>query len=109
MSGEEVEGWPKNFDYGINKGLGLIPGVYRFAFNSGSTQALEATKTRLEAHGVKVRGSVDHEGWSQSIYLEDPKGLQLECCHLIRSFVPDDADPKVRFRMENGLKLPPRE
>ena len=27
MSGEDVEGWPKDFDSGINKGPGLMPGV----------------------------------------------------------------------------------
>jgi hypothetical protein len=25
MSGEDVEGYPKDFDSGINKGLGLMP------------------------------------------------------------------------------------
>ena len=69
---------------------------------------LEATKARLEQHGVEVRGPVDHEGWSKSIYFEDPNGLQLECCHLTRAFVPDDAIPQVRFRVERGQKLPPR-
>ncbi len=109
MSGEDVEGWPKDFDSGINRGLGLMPGVYHFAFNSDSVEALEATKADLETHGVKVRGPVDHEGWSKSIYFEDPNGLQLECCHLTRAFDADDAIPQVRFRLENGRKLPPRE
>jgi len=108
MSGEDVDGWPKDFDSGINKGLGLAPGVYHFAFNSSSLEVLEATKARLEAHGVAVRGPVDHEGWSKSIYFQDPNGLQLECCHLLRPFVADDAIPTVRFRMENGRKLAPR-
>jgi len=104
MSGEDVEGYPKDFDSGINKGLGLMPGVYHFAFNSDSLETLEATKARLQAHGVAVRGPVDHEGWSKSIYFEDPNGLQLECCHLTRAFVADDAVPRVRFRLERGTK-----
>jgi catechol 2,3-dioxygenase-like lactoylglutathione lyase family enzyme len=109
MSGEDVEGYPKDFDSGINKGLGLMQGVYHFAFNAESMDALEAAKQRLLAHGVAVRGPVDHEGWSQSIYFEDPNGLQLECCHLTRAFNADDAVPSIRFRFEHGQKLPPRE
>ncbi len=109
MSGEEVEGWPKDFDSGINRGLGLMPGVYHFAFDADSVEELENTKAQLEQHGIDVRGPVDHEGWSKSIYFEDPNGLQLECCHLLREFNADDAIPSVRFRLENGRKLPPRE
>ena len=109
MSGEDVAGWPRDFDSGINRGLGLMPGVYHFAFNSDSLEGLEATKKQLEAHGIAVRGPVDHEGWSKSIYFEDPNGLQLECCHLTRAFEADDAIPRVRFRFEKGQKLPPRE
>jgi glyoxylase I family protein len=109
MSGENVEGYPKDFDSGINKGLGLMPGVYHFAFNADSLETLAATQRRLEAHGVAVRGPVDHEGWSKSIYFEDPNGLQLEACHLTRAFVADDAIPRVRFRVERGEKLPPRD
>jgi len=107
MSGEDVAGYPKDFDSGINKGLGLMPGVYHFAFNADSLETLEATRQLLLSNGVKVHGPVDHEGWSKSIYFEDPNGLQLECCHLTRAFVADDAIPRVRFRVERGVKLPP--
>jgi glyoxylase I family protein len=109
MSGEEVDGYPKDFDSGINRGLGLMPGVYHFAFNADSLETLDAIKAQLQAHDVKVRGPVDHEGWSKSIYFEDPNGLQLECCHLLRAFDADDAVPQVRFRLEGGAKKPPRE
>lgn len=104
MSGEDVEGFPDDFDTGINKGLGLPPGVYHFAFQADSPETLEATKKELLAHGVSVRGPVDHEGWCQSIYFRDPNGLQLECCHLTRALGADDATPKVRFRLERGVK-----
>jgi glyoxylase I family protein len=109
MSGEDVADWPRDFDTSINKGLGLMPGVYHFAFDCDTLEALEETKTHLERHGVTVRGPVDHEGWSKSIYFQDPNGLQLECCHMLRAFNADDAEPQVRFRFENGKKLPPRE
>ena len=104
MSGENVEGFPKDFDTSINKGLGLPPGVYHFAFEADSVETLEATKKHLEEHGVDVRGPVDHEGWCKSIYFRDPNGLQLECCHLTRAFDADDALPRVRFRLEGRAK-----
>ena len=40
MSGEDVHGYPKDFDAGINKGLGLAPGVYHFAFDAETEQDL---------------------------------------------------------------------
>ena len=46
MSGEDVEGYPKDFDSGINKGLGLMPGVYHFAFDADS---LEIARRNAEA------------------------------------------------------------
>jgi len=109
MSGENVEGYPKDFDSGINAGLGLMKGVYHFAFNADSYETLLGIQQKLQAKGVEVRGPIDHEGWSKSIYFEDPNGLQLECCHLLRAFDADDAIPQIRFRLERGQKLPPRE
>lgn len=106
MSGEEVEGFNRDYDPGINAGLGLPHGVYHFAFNASSEAELEAVKQRLEARDVRVRGPVDHEGWCKSIYFDDPNGLQLEYCHLTRELVPDDAIPRVRFRREGRRKRP---
>jgi catechol 2,3-dioxygenase-like lactoylglutathione lyase family enzyme len=104
MSGEDVNGYPKDFDAGINRGLGLAPGVYHFAFDADSEADLERIKQHLEGHDVKVRGPVDHEGWSKSIYFRDPNGLQLEVCYLVRSFVAADATPRVRFRLDGRRK-----
>src|SRR5262245_44594272 len=39
---------PKDLDTGINKGLGLPPGVYHFAFEAGSMEGLLALKSSLE-------------------------------------------------------------
>jgi glyoxylase I family protein len=105
MSGEDVNGYPKEFDSGINRGLGLAQGVYHFAFDAESEHDLERIKQHLESHGVKVRGPVDHEGWSKSIYFLDPNGLQLEVCHLLRAFGAADAVPRVRFRLEGRKKI----
>ncbi|HEY8122094.1 MAG TPA: VOC family protein [Myxococcota bacterium] len=105
MSGEDVRGYPTEFDAGINKGLGLAPGVYHFAFDAETENDLERIKQHLVSHGVEVRGPVDHEGWSKSIYFLDPNGLQLEVCLMLRAFVGDDAIPRVRFRLEGARKL----
>ena len=107
MSGEDVRGYPKEFDAGINRGLGLAQGVYHFAFDAESESDLERIKQHLISHGVEVRGPVDHEGWCKSIYFLDPNGLQLEVCHLSRPLVADDAIPRVRFRREGRQKLGP--
>jgi len=104
MSGEDVQGFPDAFDTSINKGLGLPPGVYHFAFDAESESDLERIKHHLVSNGVEVNGPVDHEGWAKSIYFRDPNGLQLEVCHLLRPFVADDAVPRVRFRLEGRRK-----
>ena len=109
MSGEDVRGYPKDFDAGINKGLGLAQGVYHFAFDAETEQDLLRIRDHLLAHGVKVRGPVDHEGWSKSIYFRDPNGLQLEVCHIVRPFVAEDATPQVRFRRDGGVKTYPKD
>ena len=105
MSGEDVEGFPKEFDAIINRGLGLPPGVYHFAFDAETENDLERIKAHLVAHGIEVRGPVDHEGWCKSIYFLDPNGLQLEVCWLQRELVADDAIPRVRFRLEGRRKI----
>ena len=105
MSGEDVERVSEGLRLGINRGLGLARGVYHFAFDAETEADLERIKHHLESHGVKVRGPVDHEGWAKSIYFEDPNGLQLEVCHLLRPFVADDAIPRVRFRREGRRKI----
>ena len=106
MSGQDVKGYPKDFDAGINRGLGLAPGVYHFAFDADAEADLERIKQHLQDHGVKVRGPVDHEGWRKSIYFRDPNGLQLEVCHSTRPLVADDAVPRVRFRRDGRRKTP---
>ena len=105
MSGQDVSGFPTAFDAGINRGLGLPPGVYHFAFDAETENDLLRIKQDLISHGVEVRGPVDHEGWSKSIYFVDPNGLQLEVCHMLRAFVADDAIPRVRFRLEGRRKV----
>lgn len=51
--------------------------VQHIAFEVGSVEELEATKTRLEAAGIEVVGVTDHTIF-KSIYFFDPNGHRLE-------------------------------
>lgn len=62
-------------------------GLYHVAFKVGDgLDALRAMKARLDAHGVPVLGMSDHRV-SQSLYVRDPDGTEIEL------YV--DADPAV--------------
>jgi len=53
-------------------------GLYHVAFKVGdSLDELRDCKSHLEQHGVAIRGSSDH-GVSQSLYIEDPDGIEIE-------------------------------
>lgn len=107
-SAEHAPGrWPQNLDTGLTHGLGLPRGVYHFAFEAGSYENLLALRDELQRKGVEVRGVEDHEGWIQSIYFEDPNGLQLEICWQSRELEAEDRKARVRFRIgSHGEKLP---
>ena len=51
--------------------------VQHIAFEVGSVNELEATKTRLQAEGIEVVGVTDHTIF-KSIYFHDPNGHRLE-------------------------------
>jgi catechol 2,3-dioxygenase-like lactoylglutathione lyase family enzyme len=51
--------------------------VQHIAFEVGSVDELEATKTRLQAEGIDVVGVTDHTIF-KSIYFYDPNGHRLE-------------------------------
>ena len=51
--------------------------VNHISFRVDSVGDLEATKTRLEAHGIEVLGVTDHHIF-KSIYFFDPNGIRLE-------------------------------
>lgn len=53
-------------------------GLYHVAFKVGdSLDELRACKAHLEQHGIAILGSSDH-GVSQSLYLKDPDGIEIE-------------------------------
>lgn len=53
-------------------------GLYHVAFKVGdSLDELRECKAHLERHGVPILGMSDH-GVSQSLYLADPDGIEIE-------------------------------
>ncbi len=50
---------------------------FHFAMEVADRGEMMAFKRHLEAHGLKIRGPIDH-GFVESIYFHDPNGLQLE-------------------------------
>lgn len=53
-------------------------GLYHVAFKVGDTlDELRDCKAHLEQHGVAILGSSDH-GVSQSLYIDDPDGIEIE-------------------------------
>ena len=75
---------PREYDAGINRGLGVPAGFYHFAFQAGSAAALAKKREELRAKGVETTDIVDH-GWARSIYFKDPNGLSLEYCCVVRN------------------------
>ncbi|QNP49517.1 VOC family protein [Diaphorobacter aerolatus] len=53
------------------------PWVNHIAFRVDTVADLEATKARLQAHGIEVLGITDHHIF-KSIYFFDPNGIRLE-------------------------------
>ena len=51
--------------------------VNHIAFRVDTVEDLEATKARLQAHGIEVLGITDHHIF-KSIYFFDPNGIRLE-------------------------------
>ncbi|MBI1886939.1 MAG: VOC family protein [Nitrosomonadales bacterium] len=53
-------------------------GLYHVAFKVGdSLDELRECKAHVERHGVAILGSSDH-GVSQSLYIKDPDGIEIE-------------------------------
>jgi catechol 2,3-dioxygenase-like lactoylglutathione lyase family enzyme len=96
MEAREVPGVPREYDAGINRGLGVPSAFYHFAFEAGTETALAQKRDELLSKGVEVSGIVDHT-WAKSIYFKDPNGISLEYCCLTREFNENDARMQERF------------
>ena len=105
MEARGVPGVPKEYDAGINRGLGVPSAFYHFAFETGSEPGLEQKRHELLAKGIKVSEIIDHD-WAKSIYFKDPNGMQLEYCCYTRELSDDDALMQDRFEASiKGLGL----
>jgi hypothetical protein len=47
MEARDVPGVPGEYDAGINRGLGLLGGIYHFAFEAGNEAALTQKREEL--------------------------------------------------------------
>ena len=98
MEARDVPGVPATYDAGINRGLGVPNVFYHFAFEAGSEAGLADKRKELLAKGVNVTDVVDHD-WAKSIYFQDPNGIQLEYCCLVRNLNEDDARMQPRYEL----------
>ena len=103
IEARDVRGLPREYEAGINRGLGVPDAFYHFAFEVDSVEALEAKRAELIGKGVAVTPVVDHE-WMRSIYFKDPNGLMLEFAVQTRPLTADDRVMQVRERV--SLKTP---
>ena len=101
MEANDIAGVPKDYDAGINRGLGVPGAFYHFAFEAGSEAALVEKRNELVARGVDVTDVVDHD-WAKSIYFKDPNGLQLEFCCYTRNLNEDDG--RLQPRAEISIR-----
>jgi catechol 2,3-dioxygenase-like lactoylglutathione lyase family enzyme len=60
------------------------------AFDVQTEEQMHMWRDRLKAHGVPVTRPLAHE-LVESIYFDDPNGIQLEICRSLRPFGPTDA------------------
>jgi len=114
MEARGVPGVPKEYDAGINRGLGVPSAFYHFAFEVGSEPGLVQKRAELLGKGVKVSEVVDHD-WAKSIYFKDPNGMQLEYCCMTRELNADDAMMTDRFEasikgmgLDENIDIAPR-
>ena len=96
MKWNGVDGVSRDFDTGINRGLGVPPGTFHVALRCASPDALEARRRDLLAKGVSV-GDILPLNPYRSFFLDDPvNGLRLEFSTRIADYTEADKDPTKR-------------
>jgi len=96
MKWNGVDGVSRDFDTGINRGLGVPPGTFHVALRCASLDSLEARRRDLLAKGVAV-GDILHLHPYRSFFLDDPvNGLRLEFTTRIADYTEADRDPEKR-------------
>lgn len=100
----KVPGVPSTYDTGINRGLGVPPGTFHFAFRCDSQQALRERREQLRQRGVVVGDLLDLNPYA-SFFFDDPvNGLRLEYTTRWRQTTAEDCDPQTR-RIPASLEL----
>ena len=92
----------------ISRGQGLPPGVNHLAFSADDPRDLARRRERWLAQGHDVM-EVDHD-WCVSIYTNDPNGILVEFCTLVRDFTASDrAEAEALLRDPNpALRREPK-
>jgi catechol 2,3-dioxygenase-like lactoylglutathione lyase family enzyme len=79
---------PEDWSPAISKGQGLPLWVNHLAFSADDLDDLARRRDRWLAHGHDVM-EIDHD-WCVSIYTEDPNGILVEFCTLVRDLTDED-------------------
>jgi len=79
---------PDDWSPAISKGQGLPIWVNHLAFSADDLDDLARRRDRWLANGHDVM-EIDHD-WCVSIYAEDPNGILVEFCTLVRDLTDDD-------------------
>ena len=81
---------PEGWSPAISTGQGLPIWVNHLAFSADGLDDLARRRERWLASGHDVM-EIDHD-WCVSIYTQDPNGILVEFCTLVRDFTPADRD-----------------
>lgn len=73
------------------------------AFDVATQEELEQWRERLRSAGIRVTRPLAHE-LVESVYFDDPNGIQLEICRPLRPFGPVDASD-AELTLEALLKV----
>jgi catechol 2,3-dioxygenase-like lactoylglutathione lyase family enzyme len=96
MQWQEVPGVSRDFDSGINRGLGVPSGTFHFALRCPSLAALEQRRGELIGAGVVLGELLDLDPY-RSFFFDDPvNGLRLEYTTRLRDPAAADRDPEQR-------------
>jgi catechol 2,3-dioxygenase-like lactoylglutathione lyase family enzyme len=86
---------PADWSAAISTGQGLPVWVNHLAFSAADLDDLARRRERWLAHGHDVM-EIDHD-WCVSIYTQDPNGILVEFCTLVRDFTAADRADALRL------------
>jgi len=89
---------PTGWSGAISTGQGLPVWVNHLAFSAADLDDLARRRERWLAHGHDVM-EIDHD-WCVSIYTQDPNGILVEFCTLVRDLTEADRREAARLLAE---------